>query len=275
MIDSYKKILMKENKIKISLLISTYNWIEALELSLKSVLNQTVSPYEVLIADDGSKSETKYLIDSYRRIIKVPLFHVWHEDKGFRLAEIRNKAIKESKGNFICQIDGDIILHPNFIKDYLSVIEKGYYYRGSRVKLSPELSDKLKLSKQTNIPFFTKGIKNRFNSFRNSILNIIMSKPQKKYQNALGCNMGFWKGDLIKVNGYSNDLFGWGHEDEELCARLINVGILRRRIKHKAIAYHIHHKANNEGYSDEHFDAIRDVDEKGIIKAKNGLNELE
>ncbi|HIY76621.1 MAG TPA: glycosyltransferase, partial [Candidatus Sphingobacterium stercorigallinarum] len=40
-----------------SLLISTYNWPEALNLCLKSVMRQSVLPAEVLIADDGSTEE--------------------------------------------------------------------------------------------------------------------------------------------------------------------------------------------------------------------------
>jgi glycosyltransferase involved in cell wall biosynthesis len=259
---------------KISLIVSTYNWKEALELTLLSVLNLTVLPDEVIIADDGSTNDTKELIDIYREKMPIPLIHVWHEDKGFRLAEIRNRAIKVAQGNFICQIDGDIILHPKFIEDYKKIIEPGYYYRGSRVKLSKELSQKLITNKQVEIPFFTKGIENRFNSFRNPILHKIMSKPKKEYINALGCNMGFWKSDLIEINGYSNNLVGWGHEDEELCVRLINLGVQKKRIKHKAIAYHIYHKVQEPGVGDEHFEIIEKLANNGGVKTANGLNEL-
>ncbi len=259
---------------RISLIISTYNWKEALELSLLSVLNLTKLPYEVIIADDGSKDDTKELINQYREKFPVPLIHVWHEDKGFRLAEIRNRAIKVAKGDFICQIDGDIIMHPKFIEDYENVIEPGYYYRGSRVKLSKELSEKLIKNKQVSIPFFTKGVENRFNSLRNPILHKIMSKPKKEYINALGANMGFWKSDLIRVNGYSNDLVGWGHEDEELCVRLVNLGILKRRIKHKAVAYHIYHPVQASGVGDEHFKIIEEIAKSGNYKTKNGISEL-
>ena len=83
--------------IKSSLIIATYNWKEALELVLKSVLNQSVMPFEVIIADDGSKEDTKQLIDTYRDRFNIPLIHVWHEDKGFRLSEIRNKSIERRK----------------------------------------------------------------------------------------------------------------------------------------------------------------------------------
>ena len=47
----------------VSLMISTYNWKEALSLCLYSAFAQTVKPCEILIADDGSRDDTKQLID--------------------------------------------------------------------------------------------------------------------------------------------------------------------------------------------------------------------
>ena len=46
----------------ISLIITTYNWKEALGVSLTSVLAQTVSPCEVIVADDGSRPDTGELV---------------------------------------------------------------------------------------------------------------------------------------------------------------------------------------------------------------------
>ena len=265
---------MPKTLIKISLLISTYNWPEALELTLISISKQKQMPHEVIIADDGSKKATKHLIEKYTKLIPVPVLHIWHEDQGFRLAEIRNKAIATSSGNFIVQIDGDIIMHPKFIADYRKVIKPNYYYRGSRTKLSKELSTNLIAQKKTAICFFDKGLENRFNSVRNHLLFLIMNQPKKESKNALGCNMGFWRADLIKINGYSNNLTGWGHEDEELCARLVNVGVYKRRIKHKAIIYHIHHEERNKELEHNHHELIDNVIANKITRTDNGIDEL-
>ncbi|MEE9350243.1 MAG: glycosyltransferase family 2 protein [Flavobacteriaceae bacterium] len=259
---------------KISLIIATFNWIEALELTLISVLNQTTQPFEVIIADDGSNDETKQLIDTFRTKFEIPLVHVWHEDKGFRLAEIRNKAIVKAKGDFICQIDGDIILHPKYIEDYSRLIKPGFYYRGSRVRLTEKLATERLQNKNINFTYFTKGLMSRFNAYRNSFLNKLMSTPILESKNALGCNMGFWKSDLIKVNGYSNDLVGWGHEDEELCARLINANVLKIKIKHKAIVFHIYHIERSADAANSHDENIELVRTKKIIRTKNGMNEV-
>jgi len=61
-----------------TLLISTYNWPEALSLVLKSIENQTVLPNEVIIADDGSAKKTKNLINEFQKKFPVPLIHEWH-----------------------------------------------------------------------------------------------------------------------------------------------------------------------------------------------------
>ena len=119
----------------VSLMISTYNWKEALSLCLYSVFAQTVKPCEILIADDGSRDDTKQLIDKMRTKTDIPIVHVWHEDKGFRLSAIRNRSIERAKGDYIIQIDGDILLDKHFIADHLELAEKGYFVCGSRVHL--------------------------------------------------------------------------------------------------------------------------------------------
>ena len=70
---------------KVSLIITTYNWESALRLSLKSVLKQTQLPLDVVVADDGSRPSTQALIDEMREQFPCKLKHVWQEDKGFRV----------------------------------------------------------------------------------------------------------------------------------------------------------------------------------------------
>ena len=53
--------------------------------------------------------------------------------------------------------------------------------------------------------------------------------------------MAFWRNDLIQVNGYNEEMTGWGREDNELASRLINLGIEKRIIKFAGIMFHIHH----------------------------------
>ncbi len=70
----------------VSLIITTYNWPRALYLCLDSVMQQTVMPSEILIADDGSGISTRDVVRHFQNISPVPVHHIWHEDRGFRVA---------------------------------------------------------------------------------------------------------------------------------------------------------------------------------------------
>lgn len=50
-----------------SLIVTTYNWPEALEMCLNSIMGQTVIPKEVIIADDGSKQETIDFVSDFKK----------------------------------------------------------------------------------------------------------------------------------------------------------------------------------------------------------------
>ena len=104
--------------ITISLIIATYNWPEALRLCLDSILRQTILPSEIIIADDGSDERTTKLIHEFTQNASFPIFHEWHEDRGFRKTIVLNKAISKASSSYIIQIDGDIIASPNFIEDH-------------------------------------------------------------------------------------------------------------------------------------------------------------
>ena len=65
---------------KVSLIISTYNWPEALRLSLMTVLHQTQYPHEIVIADDGSTIETQNMIKELQTEYPIPIQHIWHDD---------------------------------------------------------------------------------------------------------------------------------------------------------------------------------------------------
>jgi glycosyltransferase involved in cell wall biosynthesis len=227
----------------ISLIVSTYNWPEALNLCLTSIGNQTVLPDEVIIADDGSGAETQTLIKEYQKDFPVPLIHVWQKDEGFQLSRIRNKAIAKSSGSYIIQIDGDLILEKHFIKDHIRFSKTKTFITGTRVQMSAFLSEKLIRSKSINVSVFSKGITNFSNGLRSALLSSLMAEryKAKNITYVRGCNMAFWKTDLLKVNGYNESIVGWGREDSEIAVRLINSGIRKRVLKFGAIAFHIYH----------------------------------
>lgn len=258
----------------VSLIIATYNWPEALELSLMSALNQSQLPNEILVADDGSTEETKQLVEKYKAISKVRLLHVWQEDEGFRLAKIRNRAIAACTGDYVIQVDGDIIMHPDFVKDHADFARRGSYVSGSRVNMSEELSKRLQEEKSTRVSVFTKGTAN----FLNGLHLPFLSRFQEHYRKddlyyVRGCNMAFWRDDLLKVNGYNEALQGWGREDNEIACRLNNIGNVRRIAKFRAIEFHQYHNERSRDSLSRNDDLLHRAINEKLTRCEIGLDQ--
>ena len=257
---------------KTSLVIATYNWPEALELVILSILKQSVLPNEILIADDGSTKETKQLIERYSSKFKSGIKHIWQKDDGFQKTSILNKSIAKASGDYIIQIDGDIIIHTHFIKDHVQTAEKGFFIHGSRTFLNDTTTKKAIKNSIINFSIFSPGITNRFNSLHSLLLSKVLSKKNKKLKGTRGCNFSFWKQDFIKVNGYNEDMTGWGKEDTELSVRLMNSGLQKLKLKCLAICYHLHHKiSSKEGLNINNSILSLVVKEKREI-CNNGIN---
>lgn len=230
----------------VSLIISTYNWPRALYLCLDSVMQQSVLPDEILIADDGSGMETRDVVRHFERISPVPVRHIWHEDRGFRVAAIRNKAIAASRCDYLIQIDGDLILQRNFIQDHIAFAKEGYYVAGSRGIITEALTRKVLSGEITSLSALSRGVRNSNNALRIPIAAVLyrMLAPSRTPRS---CNMALWRKDALRVNGYDESFEGWGYEDTELGLRLENSGIRQRLMKFSGIVFHLYHdKASRE-----------------------------
>ncbi|MFD1769665.1 glycosyltransferase family 2 protein [Sphingobacterium suaedae] len=223
----------------VSLIISTYNWPEALELVLLSVAEQSVMPDQIVIADDGSDARTATIINSFKH--RFPIEHVWHEDNGFQKTLILNKALRVCKTDYIIEIDGDIILHKHFVKDHLAAAQKGYFVQGSRAMIGETLSKISLQQKRLSFSCLTKGMTTRFNAIRFPLLSSLFKTDPCSSHNVKGCNLAFWLEDYVRINGYFNGFTGWGWEDYEFAERLINSGIKKKRLKWAAVGFHIFH----------------------------------
>lgn len=225
-----------------TLIIATYNWPQALELILLSVRRQTIMPDEVIIADDGSGPETAAIIERFQKDFPVPLVHVWHTDNGFQKSVIINKAVAKAKSDYIITIDGDMIAGRHFVEDHLKLSEYNVFVYGKRVKLKKSILGTLFRNKKINFHFLSAGISKRGRALRIPYLADKYEANDFRYGAVRGCNMGFWRKDFITVNGYNEEMTGWGKEDTELTHRFFNNGILGKNVKYGAIAFHIYHE---------------------------------
>jgi glycosyltransferase involved in cell wall biosynthesis len=235
---------------KVSLIVLTYNWPEALEALLRNVAAQTCLPDEVLVADDGSGMATAAVIERMRQDFPVPLRHVWHEDKGFRAARARNRGIAASRGDYVILLDGDMLVHPDFVADHLMLAERGYFLQGGRIKATPEESQRLLGGK---LPVYAPWSPADFDEFDGTrrlyaFRAPLLARWKARSRNGgrvMSCNMSFWRDDLLRVNGFDERMEGYGAEDRELAARLENTGLKRRALKWAALAVHLWHDSRS------------------------------
>jgi glycosyltransferase involved in cell wall biosynthesis len=264
---------MKRNDtINCSLVITTYNRPDVLELSVRSALSQSVPPFEIIIADDGSTNETAILVENLSSLSHVPLIHVWQEDRGFRAAASRNRAIAETRGNYIVITDGDMLLDKDFIRDHKSMAVEGTFIQGSRVLLSRENTDMRLKTKLTSVSPFEKGLGNRKNTLRLPWLSSRLALKNRSLSGIRSCNMSFFRKDCIRINGFNEDFVGWGREDSEFAVRLMNNGILRRNVKFSAIACHLWHSENPRNRLDENDRLLDSAIAENVTFCQNGID---
>jgi glycosyltransferase involved in cell wall biosynthesis len=242
---------------------------------LQSVLRQRVMPSEVIIADDGSGDETKKVIDEIAAVATIPVIHVWQPDEGFQLARIRNKAILKSTSDYIINIDGDILLDKNFIHDHLYFAQSGKFIAGDRAFLSPAATQKC-MEEHNGFPsFYTKSLKKRKHAFRClclAKLYCLIRRTACPASYVTGCNMSFWRNDLLTVNGYNENFRSWGSEDCDLAARLINSGIQARFVQCYAIAFHLYHPENDRSEAHKNNRMFRETTQNKITYIEQGID---
>ncbi len=236
-----------------SLIICTYNWPEALSLVLSSVADQSILPNEIIVADDGSSESTAKVIEELSNKISIPIIHSWQEDDGCRIPHSRNRAIAKSNYEYIIMIDGDTVLHKDFIKDHKRFAQEGLYIQGSRVLLQSEFTSSLIKKNLFKKPsFYLEHAKNKINMLRLPLLTKLMSYFKNQNINRIrGCNFSLYKEDIIKVNGFNEEITTWGREDSEFVQRLFNIGVRKQHLKFSGIQYHLYHKERIHNHTND------------------------
>ncbi|HEY3762907.1 MAG TPA: glycosyltransferase family 2 protein [Verrucomicrobiae bacterium] len=224
---------------KVSLLISAYNHPEILAKVLAGVSLQTRFPDEALIADDGSAQPTRDLISTWAKSQRFPVKDIWHEDAGFRKTIVLNKAIIAATGEHLIFTDGDCVPHPKFVADHVALAEKGFWVQGRRCFVREEYVPRFEAGKTPITQWMLTGkITGAAKSIRWPVPII---RRDTRQRGIIGCNMAFWRDDLIAINGFDEDYTGWGSEDSDIGTRLYHLGRRRKFVYGRAITFHLNH----------------------------------
>jgi glycosyltransferase involved in cell wall biosynthesis len=267
----------------ISVIISTYNWPEALAVCLDSVYAQSDKNFEIIIADDGSTLNNREKTQVYCAGSPVSIRCVYHEDRGFRAGTIRNKAVAASKGEYLLFIDGDCILRPDFIARHRQLAETGCFVPGNRILLNPVFTEqvlekRLRLEQKPLSYFILSRLQNKINrvsAFLRLPLGPLRLLQAKKWQKAMTCNLAVWRNDFIRVNGFDEVFEGWGFEDSDLVIRLIHAGVKRKEGRLAGLpVLHLWHPQNDKSRQDINYQRLLErLNRQDFILAEKGVSQ--
>lgn len=270
---------------RLGVILSTYEWPRALELSLWGWAAQTLRDFRVWIADDGSGPETRALVERVRAETGLDIAHVWQPDRGFRKSAILNRAILAADADYLVFSDGDTIPHPRLLQTHARLARPGRYLAGGYVKLPAAVSgrlgvDDVRAGRATSLAHLRRlGLRPGRRALRfvgpgpaGWLLDRVTPTPRRWHGN----NASTWREHLVAVNGFDLDM-GYGGQDAALGDRLENLGVLPLRIRHRAPAVHLHHE---RPWQDP--DGMRRIAEtrariraEGRVRAERGLAQVE
>lgn len=104
----------------VSIIIPAYNAGEYLDACLQSVFDQTRGDFELIVVDDGSTDDTPQILERYRE--KANLRVIRQENAG--LSAARNRGMDDACGEYLCFLDADDALEPEYVKALLERAEQ-------------------------------------------------------------------------------------------------------------------------------------------------------
>lgn len=264
---------------KISVIVTTYNWPEALDATLTSLIGQTDRDFEIIVADDGSTEQTRHVIDRLRAASPVSVVHVWHPDEGFRAAAIRNRAIAAASGEYLVLMDGDCFVTADFVATHRALMQPGYFVSGKRSFLREAITQRClagRTPRHGRAGWLLRGLANQCTrplQFLHLPFAGLRYSHETDWRKVQTCNIAVWKADADRINGFDERYQGHGLEDSDFILRLLRAGVKRKRGDYASIVLHLNHprRTGGEGNVDL-FRALESgtgyVAEKGLAEAR-------
>lgn len=255
----------------VTLIINTAQQADYLSRVLRAVTHQSEKPDELVIAEDGEDADTRRVIEQWIANQGGTCLHLTQEKAGFRRSRILNHAIARSVSDYVVFLDGDTIPHPDFVRDHRLMARRGHFFQGHRV-----------LIKQAGAAQFGLG---SFNADRRRALlagqlqglkhvyrwMAPFRRVLRHLDGVRGCNLGIWRDDLLRTNGYDEDYVGWGCEDLDLALRLIRANILRMDVRGRALCYHLWHPLADRTNLEINRQRLAEVEKSGATRCANGI----
>ncbi|HSA62231.1 MAG TPA: glycosyltransferase family 2 protein [Nitrospiraceae bacterium] len=266
---------------KTAVIVTTYNRSDALAAVLEGYCDQSDHDFELVVADDGSTPETAEVVNGFTRRKVMPLNHVWQEDRGFRAAAIRNRAIASTSADYLIFTDGDCVPSHDFVKAHKRLAEPGFFLGANRVLLRRAFTEKVL---REGIPIHTWSWAAWALAWLRRDVNRLlplMALPDgafrkwtpDRWEGIKTCNLSAWRRDLIRVNGLDESYQGWGLEDSDLVIRLLHAGIKHKNARFAAPVFHLWHQEQDRERLPENQKRLDDLLRSTSIRARVGVDQ--
>ncbi|MDP9140722.1 MAG: glycosyltransferase family 2 protein [Pseudomonadota bacterium] len=227
-----------------SVIITTYNSPRALRLVLAGYCRQDRQDFEVVVADDGSRDETRLMIEEMAAKAPIAIRHVWQPDDGFQKCRILNKAIIASASDYIIMTDGDCVPRADFVSTHIAMRERGRFLSGALFRLSMPVTEAVtEADVETQRVFDAAWLRANGQPWNPRKFWKITRSPgwARIYEMIAtassgwnGANSSCWKDDALRVNGF-DERMGYGALDREFGHRLVNAGITGKKVRYRAV----------------------------------------
>lgn len=263
-----------------AVIVTTYNRPDALAAVLGGYLQQDDPGFELIVADDGSTEETRRVVEAFGPRAAFPVKHVWQEDRGFRAAAVRNRALAATEAEYVIFTDGDCIPVRYFVSAHRRLAEKGYFLSGNRVLLSEEftrevLDRKIPVQDWSTAQWlgvWARGGINRWMPLLRFPDGSLRRRNPQQWEGAKTCNLSAWRDDLLRVNGLDEAYSGWGLEDSDLVIRLLHAGVRHKSARFSAPVLHLWHRENDRSQLTENRRRLEELLRSDQVRAQIGLD---
>ena len=269
---------------ELSVVVSTYEWPEALGAVLAGLAEQRATDLEVVVAEDGQSSATAAMVERWTPVFAPErLRHVTQEDRGFRLARVRDLGALHARGRMLVFLDGDCIPRRDFAAATTRYGLTGWFLGTKRVELGAELSrrvlggavavhrwgasDLLLRGRGQAEGLVGLSFRDRRRAGRDDLPEFV---PDRE---AWGFYLAVRRDDFERVNGYDVRYEGWGGEDVDLATRLRRAGLKGGWAGPAATVLHLFHPDRTPAER-PNADLLDETRASGRVRAPSGLDEL-
>lgn len=216
---------------KVSIIIPTYNKVDYLILSLKSICEQTMNKedYEVVLVDDGSSMDVYKVYQTYLSYINIKYIRIEHLGR----AIARNIAIDHAEGELILFTDDDALCMPEFIQKHWEHYQKfgESILLGKRKKVfwGKDTIKRLQVKSDIDCMQFLDNSTIKEDTYETTTRSIFCGRKNCLFDIVWICcitaNMSIPKNCLLEIGKFETIYQGWGIEDIDLGYRLKKKGV--------------------------------------------------